>query len=112
MEMTREIRDNLITSLYDRYGKGEISINQRELLIQKINDKFYTESVAIMNENTNTENEPEVEPAIEPEETSNETPTNEKFDLFKESVDKKFEAGEITEELREQLLEKARAKFC
>jgi hypothetical protein len=105
MEMTKEKRDLLITSLYDKYGKGEISANQRELLIQKINDKFYTEAVAIMTEKAKSDKK-------ECDEKSEEPCTNKKYDKLKKSIEKKFEDGEITEEVRDKLLEKAKEKFC
>lgn len=106
MEMTKEKRDMIITSLYEKYGKGEISVNQREQLIQKMNDKFYVEMVNIATENAKADEE------IDNEEKSIESPLKEKFEMFKEAVDAKYENGEITEEFRDQLLEKAKDKFC
>ena len=119
--MTKDTRDNLITALYDKYGKGEISVTQREQLIQKINDKFYTEAVSIMAEKAKEEKteEPVVEepkseePVAEEPATEEPTPcSTEKFDTFKKAVEEKCKKGEITEEIRDQLLEKAKEVFC
>lgn len=118
--MTKDTRDNLITTLYDKYGKGEISVTQREQLIQKINDKFYTEAVSIMAEKAKEEKveepvaeEPVEEPATEEPAAEESTPcSTEKFDKFKKAVEEKCKKGEITEEIRDQLLEKAKEAFC
>jgi hypothetical protein len=113
MEMNKETRDTIITSLYDKYGKGEISATQREQLIQKINDKFYTEMTAIMTEKAKVKEaeETETEDAEKPDKECDKK-SNDKFDKFKEEVDKRCENGETTEDFRDQLLEKAKEKFC
>jgi hypothetical protein len=118
MKMTKEIRDTIVTALYDRYGKGEISIGQREQLIQKINDKFYEESVTVMIEKSKEEDTPVEEDAPTKTEEVSEEPveetecSNEKFDKFKKAVEEKCKNGEITEDVRDQLLEKAKEAFC
>ena len=95
--MTKDTRDNLITALYDKYGKGEISVTQREQLIQKINDKFYTEAVSIMAEKAKEEKteEPVVEEPKSEEPVAEEpTPcSTEKFDTFKKAVEEKCKKG-------------------
>lgn len=98
MEMTKEKRDLIITNLYDRCAKGEISRNQREKLIQKTNSMFTATESAVETESVNT---------TEMEKNS----PKEKYEMFKESVYKKFSNGEITIETREILLEKARDTF-
>lgn len=105
MEMTKEKRDMIITSLYDKYGKGEISVTQREQLIQKMNDKFYTEMAAITTEKAKSEDD-------ESDKAAKELSPKEKFELFKTTVEERCEKGEITEDFRDQLLEKAKEKFC
>jgi hypothetical protein len=103
MEMTKESRDTIITSLYEKYGKGEISATQREQLIQKVNSKFYTEMTAVTTEKAKSDDKPEKK--------TKELSSKEKYDLFKTTVYDKCKNGEITEEFREELLEKAREKF-
>lgn len=111
MEMTKEKRDTIITSLYDRYGKGEISATQREQLIQKVNDTFYTEMVSITTEKAKSEQEEDKAKKAKDSKDCDK-PSKEKFELFKKTVDERCEKGEITEEFRDQLLEKAKEKFC
>ena len=122
MEMTKEKRDIIITSLYEKYGKGEISANQRELLIQKVNDKFYTEMVSIemeaakakeesKEEETASEETPKEETKDDSKKESKELSPKEKMEKFTEVVNKQCEDGKITEEFRDQLLEKAKEKF-
>ena len=96
MRMTKEKRDIIVNSLYDRFSKGEISREQREKLIQKTNSMFVaTESVDQHDEST---------------EQAELTPM-EMYNIFKESVYEKYANKEITIEMRESLLEKARDKF-
>lgn len=99
MEMTKEKRDLIITTLYERCSNGEISCTQREKLIQKVNSMFVVkESTELPNDQINTTNTKEYSPT-------------EKYSMFKESVYKKYNNKEITLEQREELLEKARDKF-
>lgn len=100
MEMTRTKRDAIITSLYERCSKGEISVAQRESLIQKTNSMFIA---------TESTKEPVVDTVNE--EKQLEISPMDKYDLFKESVYQKCAKGEITLENREELLAKARDKF-
>jgi hypothetical protein len=102
MEMTKEKRDTIIDTLYERCSNGEISISQREALIQKTNSLFIT------TESSNLSTESEEDTLIE---TKTYISPKEKYHMFKESVYKKYSSGEITLEAREELLEKARDKF-
>lgn len=99
MKMTKEMRDNLVTVLYERCSKGEISVEQRELLIQKANSAFVAEST----EKTVEEETPVVE--------TQELTAKEKYDRIKTMVYEKCTNGEITVDQREELLEKARDRF-
>lgn len=106
MKMTKEMHDKIVTNLYERYGNGEISYKQREILIQKANSRLITES--FNNEEIHIDNNEDI---IKPElENTNLTP-KEKYNMFKESVYNKHIKGEITLEVREELLERAREKF-
>lgn len=96
MLMTKEKRDTIVSALYERCSNGEISIDQREKLIQKTNSMF------IVNE-TETHNVKESAQV--------ELSPKEKYNMFKESVYKKYADGEINAEAREMLLEKARDRF-
>ena len=106
MTMTKEKRDALVTVLYEKCANGEISREQRELLIQKANSMFVATEAPIVKEST--ENEPTVEAVVE---ESKELSPKEKYNLFKESVYEKYTTGKITIDQREELLEKAREKF-
>lgn len=104
MKMTKEVRDTLVTTLYEKCANGEISRDQRELLIQKANSMFVAEA-SVQTEETPVEETPVVEEARE------ELSPKEKYNIFKESVYEKYTEGKITLEQREELLEKAREKF-
>lgn len=99
MTMTKKTRDDFITIVYEKYANGEISENQRELLIQKANSCIDLDSLNVVNEKTE---EPKKQKKLSPKE---------KYDMFKKAVYKKCEDGEITEDFREELLEKARDEF-
>lgn len=100
MEMTKELRDTIVTELYQRCAKGEISCNQRETLIRKTNSMF------TVNESVQT-SKPETIVSNNQKEIS----SKEKYNLFKESVYKKYANKKITLEQREILLEKAKNEF-
>ena len=112
--MTKETRKTLVSELYNRCANGEISLNQREQLILKINS-MYT-----VTESTNTtetvETHVDVQESVQETETPVEkqpeklTPTQ-KYKMFKESVYQKCANGDITVEMREELLAKAREAF-
>ena len=108
MAMTKEKRDTIVSTLYEKCANGEISLNQRELLIQKANNLLIAES-CINNESSFTESTETVIENAENEKT--ELSPKEKYNIFKESVYAKCIKGEITIEAREELLEKAREKF-
>lgn len=98
--MTKETRKTIVDALYDRYANGEISLEQRELLIRKANSMYtVTESVDNTDEETNAVAE---ERPLDP---------TQKYNMFKESVYQKYKNGDITLEMREELLQKARDKF-
>ena len=102
MKMTKEMRDNIITVLYEKCANGEISIDQRELLIQKANSALITEDVE-----TETDLETEATNIVE----STELSPKEKYDAFKTLVYEKCAEGELTEDEREDLLVKAVDRF-
>ena len=95
MKMTKEKRDLIKDTLYERCSNGEISCAQREKLIQKMNSMFVVSEST--NQTTNTE-EREFSPV-------------EKYNMFKESVYEKYNKKQITLEQREELLERARDRF-
>ena len=107
MEMNREKRDTIISSLYERCSNGEISVSQRETLIQKTNSMFFATETQKQNISTKSIVEESVESSIEECEIS----PMEKYNLFKESVYEKCAKGEISITVREELLAKARDKF-
>lgn len=98
MEMTKEKRDKIITTLYERCSKGEISCEQRETLIRKTNSMFVV-SESTERPETTVNNTKELSP-------------KEKYNAVKSAVYTKHSNGEITLEQREELLEKARDRFC
>jgi hypothetical protein len=108
--MTKEDRNTLVNALYNRCANGEISVNQREQLILKINSMYTaTESINDTNvEDTIQESTENTQELVQ--ETRNLTPTQ-KYKMFKESVYQKCSNGEITVEMREELLAKAREAF-
>ena len=99
MEMTKELREKFIDVLYERCANGEISRDQRELLIEKVNSMF----VATESETTTVDTDNVTE--------SREFSSKEKYNMFRESVYAKCANGDITVEQREALLEKARDSF-
>jgi hypothetical protein len=107
MLMTKEKRDTIVSVLYEKCSNGEISLNQRELLIRKANNMLITES-SIDSDNSSASIE-FMESAVESEKS--ELSPKEKYKMFKECVYTKCAKGEITVEMRESLLEKAREKF-
>ena len=99
MEMTKKNRDLIITTLYEKCSEGEISVSQREKLIQKVNSMLVVSESAKKNDNyVNITNDTELS-------------SLEKYKMFKESVYTKYSNGDITLEQREELLEKARDRF-
>lgn len=100
MEMTKEKRDAIVTTLYEKCGNGEISRDQREALIQKANAMFVATEAPV--EHVESESNTE---------STNELSPREKYNMFKEAVYNKCTKGEITVEAREELLEKAREEF-
>ena len=126
MTMSKENRDTIISSLYERCSNGEISVSQREALIQKTNSMFF--ATEFSKQNTSNEDnvveesvennieETTVEESVDEEiidssiVESNLSP-KEKYNLFKESVYERYSKGDIGITVREELLEKARDKF-
>ena len=109
MNMTKETRKTLVDALYNRCANGEISLEQRERLILKINS-MYTESA--MNNDTDPETTEVIADVVEESvEEPKQISPNEKYTMFKNLVYKKCSTGEITLEAREELLEKARNEF-
>ena len=109
MNMTKETRKTLVDELYNRCANGEISLEQRECLILKVNS-MYMESV-MDNNNTPETSEVVIDTVEEPVKESKQISPNEKYTMFKNAVYKKYSTGEITLEAREELLEKARNEF-
>lgn len=100
--MTKENRKTIIDALYNRCANGEISLEQRELLIRKVNSLHdITESCDIENvsEEMNIDTDDEL------------ISSSQKYEMFKDAVYRKCKNGDITLDMREKLLQKARDKF-
>ena len=107
MEMTKELRDEILTVLYEKCSNGEITVEEREELIQDATDEYLmtiTEAATEKKEEQADSNEEKAEP-------DKKLSSKEKYDMLKDAVDKKCEAGEITEDFRDKLLEKASKEF-
>lgn len=121
MKMTKELRDEIVTELYERCASGEISVEEREYIIQEATNDFISgvdiDTPELQVEKCEDETPSEKsDDAKSEDKTSEENPSKElsqkeKYELFKDAVYKKCKDGEITEEFREELLEKAREKF-
>lgn len=97
MVMTKETRNALISKLYENCKIGEISVNQRDILIEKVNKEYELE-----NDINNEKNSDDSDITTVMENVSD------KYNKIKNTVYKKFINNEITLEQREVLLEKAR----
>ena len=104
MNMTKEQRDEFISVLYDKCSKGEISRDQREKLIQKVNSMFVVPN--------DTHTTPEVDACVPHEHTCDDMTPKQKYEMFKALVYKKWHQNEIDTCTREELLVKARELFC
>ena len=105
MEMTKEIRDTLVTTLYERCSIGEISRNQRELILQKINSLF------VATEAKKNCDEGECDKSDKSDKAEKKLSPKEKYKIFKDEVYKRCANKEFDEDTREALLEKAREEF-
>ena len=95
MSLTKVERDRLVDEFYNRCSNGEISINQRELLITKINSEI---DISSFMESTK-------EPSMSMKERK------EKFDDIKNRLYTDWKNGKITFEQREELVLKAKDKL-
>lgn len=93
--MTKQEKAKYVKVLYERCALGEISINQREALIRKMNDSFVVKESSC--------NSLKIPRGYTPSQV---------YSLYKESVYKKFTDGLITESTREELLLDARNKLA
>lgn len=94
MNMSKDNRDRIIASLYERCQNGEISVNQRELLIKKLNSSFTPTETQF------TESKHE-SLAIK----------RDKFNAISDRLYQDCARGIITLEQREILLERAREEY-
>lgn len=92
MSLTKVERDRLVDEFYNRCANGEISINQRELLITKVNSEI---DISSFMESTS-------EPSMNMEERK------EKLDAIKDRLYSDWKSGKITLEQREELLLRAK----
>lgn len=95
MSLTKVERDRLVDEFYNRCSNGEISINQRELLITKVNSEI---DISSFMESTK-------EPSMGMKERK------EKFDDIKNRLYTDWKNGKITFEQREELILKAKDKL-
>lgn len=92
MSLTKIERDRLVDEFYNRCSNGEISINQRELLITKVNSEM---DISSFMESTS-------KPFMSMEDRK------EKFDAIKDRLYSDWKSGKITLEQREELLLRAK----
>lgn len=92
MSLTKVERDRLVDEFYNRCANGEISINQRELLITKVNSEMDISSF--------------MESTSKPSMSMNDR--KEKLDTIKDRLYSDWKNGKITLEQRESLLLKAK----
>ena len=92
MSLTKFERDRLVDEFYNRCSNGEISINQRELLITKVNSEM---DISSFMESTS-------KPSMNMEECK------EKLDTIKDRLYSDWKSGKITLEQREDLLLRAK----
>lgn len=92
MSLTKVERDRLVDEFYNRCSNGEISINQRELLITKVNSEM---DISSFMESTK-------EPSMSMEDRK------EKLDAIKDRLYSDWKSGKITLEQREELLLRAK----
>ena len=92
MSLTKVERDRLVDEFYNRCANGEISINQRELLITKVNSEM---DISSFMESTS-------KPSMNMEDRK------EKLDTIKDRLYSDWKSGKITLEQREELLLRAK----
>lgn len=92
MSLTKVERDRLVDEFYNRCANGEISINQRELLITKVNSEM---DISSFMESTSN-------PFMSMEDRK------EKLDAIKDRLYSDWKSGKITLEQREELLLRAK----
>ena len=92
MSLTKFERDRLVDEFYNRCSNGEISINQRELLITKVNSEM---DISSFMESTS-------KPSMNMEDRK------EKLDTIKDRLYSDWKSGKITLEQREELLLRAK----
>ena len=90
--MNIETKDKLISEVYRRYTNGEITLEQREELIGRVNDKYIKENTFDITISINNN-------------------LLDKLDIFKEQVYEKYANGEITLEQREELIKKFKDEY-
>lgn len=123
MEMSKENRDTVISSLYSRCFGGEISVEQREALIQKAKtmcanfEAAKARAAQVKVEKAVEAPAKKVEAPVVRERVSRPTvqkesvPPSERFNLFKDAAYAKCADGKFNLEFREELLKKARERF-
>lgn len=90
--MTMKERDLLISVIYERCSCGEISIEERENLIDDVKEKYIRENTII-------------------EDVEIDEDVLDKINMFKEAVYEKYSNGEITLEEREELIDRVHKEF-
>ena len=105
MIRTIEDRDRVINALYNKCKEGEISVNQREALIQRARTEYMLESSKV--EET-VEEVPTEEVVEEAGKEKKKMSPKTKFNKLKKEIYQRCKDGEITEDQREELIEKAR----
>ena len=90
--MTMKERDLLISVIYERCSCGEISIEERENLIDDVKEKYIRENTII-------------------EDVEIDEDVLDKINMFKEAVYEKYSNGEITLEEREELIDRVQKEF-
>lgn len=94
MSLTKVERDRLVDEFYNRCYNGEISVNQRELLISRLNSEFDISSFTESTETSMSMND-----------------RKEKFDAIRNRLYTDWKSGKITLEQREELILKAKDKI-
>lgn len=89
---TKQEKDSLANVIYERYSIGEITLDEREDLLRELNNKY-------IKENTIKEKVDIDEDVLD------------KLRMFKEAAYEKYANGEITLEMREELINKATNEF-
>lgn len=90
--MTKEEKNSLASIIYERYSIGEITIEERENLLRELNNKYIKENTIV-------------------EDIDIDEDVLDKLRMFKEAAYEKYSNGEITLEMREELINRATNEF-